>query len=43
MFELNIMSNKSYDKFSKWEKLNFVILETGIFFFLLKIKVFNFC
>lgn len=34
MFELNIMSNKfkSYDKFSKWEKLNFVILETGIFF-----------
>lgn len=28
MFELNIMSNKSYDKFSKW----FVILETGIFF-----------
>lgn len=30
--ELNIMSNKSYDKFSKWEKLNFVILETGIFF-----------
>lgn len=32
MFELNIMSNKSYDKFSKWEKLNFVMLETGIYF-----------
>lgn len=27
------MSNKSYhDKFSKWEKLNFVMLETGIYF-----------
>lgn len=33
------MSNKSYDKFSKWEKLNFVILETGIFFgFIEKLK-----
>lgn len=32
MFEFNIMSNKSYDKFFKWEKLNFVILEIGIFF-----------
>lgn len=32
MFEFNIMSNKSYDKFFKWEKLNFVMLEIGIYF-----------
>lgn len=39
MFEFNIMSNKSYDKFFKWEKLNFVILEIGIFFgFIEKLK-----